>query len=195
MPTFGFDSERFYNDLVDYIIFLVDDLAKNTFRDIKTDLSPEAKDSVEYDGTFKEIFTDYEGPTSGNEFINARIRAYALAIMDSFGTGLKMDTSSPYLSDYISGNLWNPLRTGPEIVGREEGEYTNIFGEKVRSKGKYAGKPLSISFNKNPTRAIQHQEDWLIKNGETKLERTIKTFVEEFIANNAYKYFRNGGKK
>lgn len=195
MSTFKFDSEKFYQDLIEYMIFLVDDLAKNTFRNIKTDLSQEAKDSVEYDGTFKERFTDYEGPTSGNEFINARIRAYALAIMDSFGTGLKMDTSSPYLSDYMSGELWNPLRTGPEIVGREAGEYTNIFGKQVRTKGKYAGKPVPMAVNKNPTRAIQHQEDWLIKNGETELERTIKTFVEEFIANNAYKYFRSGGKK
>lgn len=194
MARFGFDSASFYNDLLSYLVGLVNEISQEVYQDIQNGMNNErAKQDVESDPAVIEGSTDYSGGSkSGYEFINARIWSYAFAVMDSYGTGINMDKSSPYLSQYKGSSLWNPARKGAQIVGRKKGSYTDIFGENAYSAGHYEGKAIPYSNNILPSRAIQRQEDWIMKDGETKIERRIKTFVDQFIAENVHKYFRSG---
>lgn len=195
MSRFGFNSEKFYQDLRDYIVKLVDELAADYYVDIQSKLSSShAKEDLVLEPTVIEGHTDNTQYHKGTEFVNARIRAYVFAVLNSFGIGKGMDTSSRYLADYRKSEYWNPARSGTTIVGRPEGAYTDIFGNDEYSTGRYEGKALPRSYNLPASHAIQSVEDWLIKNGETRVERQLKQFIDQYIAENAYKYFTSGGK-
>ncbi len=97
--------------------------------------------------------------------IRRAVRGYAHAIIDSYGTGSKMDTHrNSGLDEYKQSSLYNPSRKGKAIVGRPKGEYTNIFGETVTSTGKAEGRNIE-KFVKPiaPSYAFQRAEVWLIK--------------------------------
>lgn len=195
MAKFGFDGQRFYKDLVDYLIPVIDSIAESKYREAVNALHMEAaKSATSIDHAQVENTTYYEGAEKGTKFINAHLWFYALAIMDSFGTGTKMDIHSRYLSDYIGSDLWNRLRDNYEIVGRKKGSYTNIFGEQVESSGAFAGRLIPLQNNISPSHAIQNMEKWIITNRETEMERQVRDHVLYFIQNNAHKYFRSGGK-
>lgn len=193
MATFSFDSTRFFNDLVSYLVSLVDELTQEFYSEAVNRMRiNSAKEAVEVEPAKVESSTRYSGGSkSGYEFINSRIWFYTMAVLDSYGTGIEMDMSNPQLSEYMNSGLWNPLRHGKQIVGRKQGEYTNIFGKKTESSGSFEGRPVPLANNIVPSYAIQKMEDW-IKNGETRVERRIKQFADKFIAENAYKYFRSG---
>ena len=195
MATFGFDSIRFYNDLVEYLVSLVDGLTQDFYKEaVNNMMIASAKEEVKVEPAKLEGSTPYSGGSkAGYEFINSRIWFYTMAVLDSYGTGVEMDMSNLYLNNYMHGQLWNPARKGREIVGRPKGKYTNIFGDTAESSGKYEGIPVPIaSYNIPASRAIQKMEDWIMKDGETRIEREIKKFADQFIAENAHKYFRSG---
>lgn len=196
MSRFKFNSEKFYQDLQDYIVKLVDELAADYYIDIQSKLSSShAKEDLVLEPTVIEGNTDNTEYHKGIEFVNARIRAYVFAVLDSFGIGTGMDTSSRYLEDYRNSEYWNPARNEKTIVGRPKGQYTDIFGDDdAYSPGHYEGKPIPRSYNLPASHAIQSVEDWLIKNGETRVERHLKQFIDQYISENAHKYFTSGGK-
>lgn len=73
------------------------------------------------------------------------LEATPAILADSFGTGSLMNIQdNPNFKEYYKKESegWNPLRSGKTIVGRKEGYYTDIFGNKRHSKGTYAGKPI-----------------------------------------------------
>lgn len=91
----------------------------------------------------------------------AYLEANPAALADTFGTGSLIDESNPYLQEYFSSGLINPLRKDKRIYGRPAGEYINVLdlhGKPRTSKGKYAGVPIEhIAKPSKPTHAIQQE--------------------------------------
>lgn len=132
------------------------------------------------DQTIKEIYDDIQSrmktvagkdelETMSEEestIIKRAVRGYARAIIDSYGTGSKMDIENEFWTEYKNSSLFNPSRSGKAIVGRPKGRYTNIFGKEQTSSGKMDGmnveryaKPIA------PSRAFQLAEIWLLNGG------------------------------
>lgn len=128
-----------------------------------------------------------------------RIIGDAWAVIDSWGTGSKMDTSNPALNDYLSSGLYNPARPnvpGAPITGRPAGEYTDIFGEQAHSSGALAGinletLPGSPIQAQSPSGAFQDTDKWLIAE-DTLREVSAKATREFFqgVFRNSAKYFK-----
>lgn len=120
--------------------------------------------------------------------ITAGIQSGVHAILDSYGTGSKMDTSNDYLFEYIGSKFWNPLRGGQlDIVGRKEGQYTNILGESVYSTGRLAGRDMDY-MAKEPSYAIQTAEKQAF---ESRIEKYLTSEGGKWFSQNGYKYFYN----
>lgn len=103
----------------------------------------------------------------------------ALAIMDSYGRGSLMDKSNPFLADYMSSELFNPLRQGYAIVGREAGDYTNIFGEQAQSSGAFAGSDIERVVRPiAPSKAFQQALIWFKAGNriDKRLQECIRSF-------------------
>jgi hypothetical protein len=66
------------------------------------------------------------------------------AWLEEFGKGSEMDSTNPYLSEYISSEYWNPARHGPSIAGRPKGEYLGLDNEIHYSSGILEGKDLEL---------------------------------------------------
>lgn len=116
--------------------------------------------------------------------ITASISGGVYAILDEFGRGSEMDVLNPALDDYMGGSLWNPLRGSTTIVGRPEGFYTNIFGEKVYSSGKLAGRPIeNLVPPSSPSYAIQSAMKWM---ESYRFKEKIKQVIKDFPF---HKYF------
>lgn len=218
MPiSLRFNGEQFYSDLRERLVMAMDEINSEFFRAATSGMSQEAKADSAKDRAVVEKETDYKGDLGHDgmdtEFINARAHFYADAILESFGIGSLADRG-PFSQweEYATKKnpLFNPLRVGKmNIVGRKAGEYTNIWGEKVTSKGGKAGQNLEsktgaprVWFDKDGTRhelapkrgtyAIQNVEQWLMQDRETSMERRIRTEVEKFIlemSENPMKYF------
>lgn len=93
------------------------------------------------------------------DMISGQVISGVHAILDSFGTGSKMDKTNPTLSNYMSSEYWNPARVGYTIVGRPKGSYTDIFGETHISSGKMQGKNIEGFVEPiEPSYAIQWAE-------------------------------------
>lgn len=140
-------------------------------------LTPKGKESL-HDEDIKDIAN----------VITVSISGGAYAAMDEWGKGSEMDVLNPALDDYMGGNLWNPLRDSTVIVGRQEGYYTDIFGEKVYSSGKLAGRPLeNMLLPSPPSHAMQTAMKWMENyRFKEKIKQTIKDFPfhEFFITDN-----------
>lgn len=116
----------------------------------------------------------------------------AWAIMDSYGRGSLMDKSNPFLADYMSSQLWNPLRQGYTVVGRASGSYTNIFGEQAESSGVMAGSDIERVVRPiAPSKAFQQAEKWF-QNGE-RINKRLTSAIAQFFSGvrvNPIKYFK-----
>lgn len=152
MATLTFDSRAAFNGLREEIIKMADMLIDEYYNEIQYGMdTPEGRESLEL-GLSKDDRT----------LIHREIIGGAWAIIDSFGTGSKMDTSNPFLTEYKQSALWNPERHTNTIVGRPKGSYTNIFGETKESSGKMAGLYIEhIVDVKTPSMAFQNAWRWM----------------------------------
>lgn len=193
-----FDADQFYNDLVNHLLTVMDGINQQFFKEATNGLSAKGKADSDIEKAVVEDSSDFDSAT-GTKFINARCKFYAEAIMESFGTGSKSDTSEKsYWEEYkatanSSPAFFNPLRTGTTIVGRPRGSYIDIYGNQKSTWGNMAGKPIEFLFEdkiKSPTYSIQHAEDWFVREGYSrKIEGKIEEAILEFIKENANNYF------
>jgi hypothetical protein len=85
------------------------------------------------------------------------------AYIGEYGSGSLMEKTledNPYLREYFSSELWNPLRTGYSIRGRAEGDYIDLDGKTQHSTG--AMKGLNLEDNEDfrpiePMHIIEHE--------------------------------------
>lgn len=214
MIALRFNGEQFYTELRDRLVVAMDEINSEFFRAATSGMSADAKSASEKDRAVVEGETDYKGDLGHSgmdeEYINARCRFYADAILESFGTGSKADRG-PFSQweEYEKSKYFNPARKGKmNIVGRpaSPNPYLNIWGEHEYTSGKNAGKnlerldglyvtnPVTGLTEKiepqRPTYAIQNTEVWLMQDRETSIERRIATEVEKFISDtDMTKYF------
>lgn len=184
MMILKLDSERLFNDFIEACVLpSANEAIKIVYNDIVKGLSGSSKVDKKAQDDVKQINAYI---SDARDKITTCCVSYAWAIMKSFGTGEKMDTSNPNLSEYISSEMWNPIRFGLNIVGREQGEYLNIFGEQAYSEGKKAGKSIG-GWGKgiSPSYAIQNAEKRLVaglKEGgyvQRILDRNVESFFKE----------------
>lgn len=115
--------------------------------------------------------------------IRRKLVGYADAVMDSFGTGSKMDVSNPALSDYKSSELWNSARAGLAIAGREKGEYKNIYGDSEISSGTMAGinlEDVGLVKAREPSYAFQNADKWFF--GGNRCKETLNVAIANFFS-------------
>lgn len=201
----SFNSNAFIQDLKEYLLSIMDSINKQFYNSIENGMGMLGKGDSEIEKSVIENRSDHDAPPDGGiEFINARCRFYTNAIMDSFGTGSKMDTSNKYWDEYAMGSMYNPSRSkqvGTPIVGRPQGSYKDIYGNDRFSTGKKSGYIIEGGRNSygskieaiHPSGAIQKQEAWVMQNGETWIERRIELEIMTFISENASKYFYTVG--
>lgn len=140
-----------------------------------------------YDEIYNKMSTsegksDIERMTANEEKLFKRmVIGYAHAIMDSYGTGSKMDTHyNEGLEEYRKSSLYNPSRSGKTIVGRPKGSYTNIFGETVTSTGKREGKSVEGFYEPQaPSYAFQRAETWFFKGN--RVNEVLTYHINEYI--------------
>lgn len=116
-------------------------------------------------------------------YFRRMVEGGAYAIMDSYGTGSKMDTHyNEALEEYKRSALYNPSREGKTIVGRPEGSYTNIFGETAVSSGKREGKSVEDFYPpQSPSYAFQRAEIWFFKGQNNRVKEVITQHIDRFI--------------
>lgn len=178
-----FDVDACMKALLEKIIQLADALIAEMYADSVEEMTPGEKGTVD---------VDYAAYADGR--IRAQITYGALAIMRSYGRGSGMDMDNPALETYMKSNMWNPARTSNKIVGRESGPYQNIFGEKVISKGRFAGQDLEYMVKPIvATNSIKKMEQRYISNQYTKVDSEFQRVVKEFLENEMHKFFYNTG--
>ncbi len=174
-PTLKFNSAGFVELYKSELMKTTNEIMKSFEKDVKMRLN-KAKNDIEREESIAE----------GKNIISAKITAYAQAIIESYGTGSKMDTSNPYLEEYKSSDLWNPARKGLAISGRPAGKYTNILGEEKISSGSMEGKNLEeispLFQARTPTMAIQQAEQWL-KENTGYFEHELNLFQQKVFSN------------
>lgn len=208
MPTIlTFDAEACYKALVEVLKQTMNELINEFAREASMGLSAEGKADVEVitaSETDKTEYTDFHSASGAAEFISAKCKFYANALMESFGTGSFADTGpDSYWDSYVNSSLFNPVRPGKAITGRKRGSYVNIYGQKQSTWGGNAGVDIEgrswinskgerVTIEPQmPSYSIQNAEKWLIKNGATRVERRIETRLTQFFQNEAGKFFRN----
>lgn len=174
-----FNSSACLNDLYQEISKTADILIEEYEAEIRHGMyTPEGAESISLG-----ISTD------DKEKLHREVIGGAWAIIDSYGTGSKMDKNNPFLNEYRQSSYYNPARYGYEIVGRPKGEYTNIFGEEDYSSGKSVGRNLerfpSISVIA-PSKAFQNALIWF-KAGN-RIDKRIVQCIRKF---NFARYFTN----
>lgn len=178
-----FDVDACMKALLEKIIQLADALIDEMYDDSTQGMKDSEKKSID---------TEYAKYAEG--VIKAQIVYGALAIMRSYGTGSAMDTTNPYLQDYMSSHWWNPVRKTTAIVGRPAGEYINILGVAAKSTGKMAGRNIEASHRPmQPTNGISRMEQRYIRNQYTKVDSEFQRVVKEFLENEMHKFFYNTG--
>ena len=96
---------------------------------------------MNYNEFKKNANLDYEIKLEGQKIITY-LKANTYVLADSYGTGSLMLLDNPGYQEYRNSDSWNPLRTSNTIVGRERGEYEDIFGRHHKTSGSKAGEPL-----------------------------------------------------
>lgn len=199
MPiSLRFNGQKFQDDLRAELNKTMKSLIDEFYKAATAGMSAEAKAASKNQGIIEDI----------ENHVVARCAFYTDAILESYGIGSKADTS--YWDEYKESGLLNPVRNGKAIVGRPEGEYTNIWGEPDYSSGTKEGQLLESKSGKprkffdakknkwvtiEPkygTYAIQKEEAWLMQNRETSIERRVKETVLRFIEHvnqNPLEYF------
>lgn len=217
MIALRFNGEQFYNDLRERLVATMNDVNSQFFSVATSGMSSDAKSASEKEPAVVEKTTDYDGALQSGlnpEYINARCRFYADAILESYGIGSKADRGPrSQWEEYEKSEYFNPERKRKgtmNILGRpaSPNPYLNIWGEHEYTSGRNAGKNLERLDGlyvtnpvtgltekiepKRPTYAIQNAEVWLMQNRETSMERAIQRTVEMFISEmsaNPLKYF------
>lgn len=182
MLVLRFNADACFKAFVERIISLADKLITEMYDDSTEGMKDSEKKSID---------TEYAKYAEG--VIKAQIVYGALAIMRSYGTGSAMDTTNPYLQDYMNSQWWNPVRTTSAIVGRPEGEYINILGKEAYSTGKFEGKVIEGGMHKpiQPTNGIARMEQRYIRNEYTKVDSEFQRVAIEFFETEMHKYFYN----
>lgn len=208
--TLQFDADACYRAIVEMLMQTMNELINEFAREASSGLSAVGKADVYVEGAKKgdtTEFTDFKSVDGAAEFITAKCKFYANALMESFGTGSMADTGpNSYWSEYASNvgsRGFNPARVGrKEIVGRPRGSYVDIFGQRQSTWGNFAGVNLEGRTWVNskgetvtiepipPSYSIQNAEKWVIRNGETRVERRIQTRITQFFQNEAGKFFK-----
>lgn len=174
MLVLNFNYNAFKEDLEDVLVQAANESMQRFYNEIRAELKSK-------DFSLSEAVID-----KAEEYIYTQCIFYANSIMESYGTGIYMDESNPYLPEYKQSPLWNKLRKSNAIVGRPAGEYINILGQQSYSTGSMAGIKMPFK-GRQPTYTIQNAEKHL-KNGY--VERIIERYITEFISG-AGKYFFN----
>lgn len=213
-----FNGEQFYTDLRERLVEAMNKSVTRFFNEATFRMSAEAKADSDLELAKIEGITDYFDPhnkgSAAEEYINARCKFYADAIVESFGIGSKADMGmSSYWDDYEKSEFFNEARRAKRtnaILGRKKGPYKDLWGRPAESSGKKEGQLLESKTGrprkwkdektgkwiklepKYGNFKIQQAEAWVIKNGETYVERAIETAVEKFLIEmqqNSSKYF------
>lgn len=197
-----FDAQSFYNDLINELLNAMNDLINEFYREATSGLDSEGKADTEIIKASISDTTEHDSyiPLGDvPEYITAKCKFYADALMQSFGTGSLADTGpNSYWNEYTQSELFNKSRDGKYIAGRPRGSYKNIYGERQSSWGKFEGENIegfefSGLFKIEPTpssHSIQNAERWIIKDGKTKIERRIEMIINQFIAKRGSSYFK-----
>lgn len=201
-----FDYNACYRAIVERLIHVMDDLINEFYQEATSGLDEKGKSSSEKVAatvTDETDYTDFHSASGMAEFITAKCKFYADALMQSFGTGSLADTGSEsYWEEYKQRSDFNRARKSTYIAGRPAGIYTDIWGNKRISSGSNEGKNLEGLHVRNvsgemdqvkpmvPSRSIQNAERWIIKDGETRIERRLEMEINDFFATEAGKFFR-----
>lgn len=183
MLALKFNYEQLVYDLCDMLVQAADEIVEHFMNDVGSRLKA----------------TDFEEEKAIFDMASKKILSgcvfYAHSILESYGTGSKIDITNESLSDYMSSEFWNPDRRRFAISGRKAGPYRNIFGDEVVSRGKFRGKEIeNIVPAKAPSYAIQIAEKRLyqIVDGGGYGFRTLERYANEFFQNlDTSKYFYN----
>lgn len=179
-PHLRFNKRKALSDYRKAVKAAANQLLKELYSDIKAEM------------TTTEGVKDLHRMSENEEKIFKRmVVGYAHAIMDSYGTGSKMDTHyNAALSDYKGSELYNPARSGKTIVGRPKGSYTNIFGEIQVSSGKREGKSVEKIYKpQSPSYAFQRAEIWFFKGN--RVNEVLTQYIGKWI-DGMYQYFEYG---
>lgn len=174
--TFRFDADGMIQAIKEQLIEVANQMIQEFHRSATNGMANKADTEIE----FAQI---------DEELITAKCYFYADAVMESFGVGMGADTGSQsYWGDYVGSELWNELRKGKPVVGRSAGPYIDIYGNPNESKGNMEGKIIPWIYQK-AGKTIQTAEAWLIKDGETKIERAVETALTKFFVEEASNFF------
>lgn len=189
-----FDAEGCYQAFLEHMKNVMDGLMMEFYREATSLLSTEGKAASELLPT--EIKKgDFTSPGQAEAYIIGRMKFYADAIVESYGTGSLADTGpNSYWDEYVKNNPnFNPSRDGMYITGRPKGWYTDIWGEKRYSNGSLEGiaiegfagiEPIS------PNYSIQNAEVWRIKDGETRTDKRLFEAADYFFSHYARDFFK-----
>lgn len=194
-----FDADSCYRALCDKLIDTMNQVMDTFYKEAISGLSAQGKADTEIEKAKLEKGDLTVGNAS--DFIVTKAKFYADAIVESYGTGSLSDTGPlSYWDEYMKNNPnFNPARDGKYITGRPRGSYTDIWGNKRQSSGSLEGLVIEGDFfNKDgtskikpisPSHSIQNAEKWVIKDGETRVERYLEIAVNDFFANEAKNFF------
>lgn len=190
----SFDADALIQALIQRLIVVMDSLMSEFYRDATNGLSAEGKEDVEVEKAKYNAMAN---------LIETKCIFQVQAILESFGTGSKADTSAEsYWAEYASSSNFNRARVGNRISGREAGSYTDVWGERRESQGRNAGRNLEglhmidtrtgeehVVEPISPTRSIQNAEAWIIRDTETKVERRIAMEITKFLTEEGHRFF------
>lgn len=176
MLVLKFDYMAMGRDLCDVLLEAADEIMRHFMYDVKQHLKSNDNEIIpaEYDESLKRI--------------HAECAFGVYSILESYGTGSKMEKDNEALVDYVSSQWWNPARWSFEIVGRPAGDYINIFGEHKISSGKRTGE--IVHPGTEGSHAISNAEKLLYGNGY--VMRTLQGAAQNFFNTvDKSKYFHN----
>lgn len=170
-PRLRFNRRKALSDYKKAVKAAANQLLKELYTDIKADMT-----TSEGAKNLHRMREDEE------KIFRRTVVGYAHAIMDSYGTGSKMDTHyNAALSDYKGSDLYNPSRKGKAIAGRPKGSYTNIFGETEVSSGKREGISVEKFYKpQSPSYAFQRAEVWFFKG--KRVNEVLTQYIGEWIS-------------
>lgn len=191
-----FDAEGCYQAFLEHMKNVMDGLMIQFYQEATSKLSVDGKNASELIPAEVEK-GDFTSPGQAETYIIGKIKFYADAIVESYGTGSVADTGTQsFWNEYAKNNPnFNPSRDGKYITGRPKGWYTDIWGEDRYSTGALEGLVIEGDFDGkikpiSPNYSIQNAEAWRIKDGETRTDRLIFEAVDYFFSHYASQYFR-----
>lgn len=178
-PRLRFNRRKAVSEYKKAVKKAANQLLKECYQDIKAEMT-----TVEGAKDLHKMREDEE------KIFKRMVIGYAHAIMDSYGTGSKMDTHyNAALEDYKNSALYNPARSGKTIVGRPKGRYTNIFGETETSSGKFEGKSVEGFYKPQaPSYAFQRAEIWFFSTQNNRVSEVLTQYINEWVSG-MWQYF------